>query len=116
MIQVAETGRTPTMRYMSRTHRVDVAWLQEVSTTGDVLIQYAPTDTMAADIYTKRFTDSLKWEHARQLINVLSPQEQTDRQLIATLIGASPEEGCPSGGPQAAGGMTSGGPAAYVEN
>ncbi len=54
MIQVAETGRNPTMRYLSRRHRVDVAWLHEVSTMGDVQIQFVPTDTMAAEIYTKR--------------------------------------------------------------
>ncbi len=74
------------MRYMSRTHRVEVAWLHEVSTVGDASIVYAPTDTMAADIYTKGFTDSRKWEGARRLINALAPQELKDGKLIASLL------------------------------
>ncbi len=53
MIQVAHTGRNPTMRHLSRTHRVDVAWLHEVATSDDVCVGYERTDKMAADIYTK---------------------------------------------------------------
>ncbi len=68
---------------------------------------------MAADIYTKGFTDSRKWDNARKLINALTPQERNDGMLTATrLSGKVPEEGCPSGGPAAAGGRTPGGLAA----
>ena len=30
MLQVIKTGRSPSMRYIARTHRVSVAWLHEV--------------------------------------------------------------------------------------
>ena len=30
MLQVIKTGRSPTMRYLSRTHRVSISWLHEI--------------------------------------------------------------------------------------
>ena len=36
MIRVVETGRNPTMRYISRTHGVSVAWLHERFGTKDL--------------------------------------------------------------------------------
>ena len=34
---------------------------------------------MAADIYTKAFTDADKWRHAQSLINIMDPKEFLDK-------------------------------------
>ncbi len=57
MIHVVTTGRNPTMRYLHRTHRVSVSWLHEVYKRDDVVLMYEDSAKMAADIYTKGFTD-----------------------------------------------------------
>ena len=78
MIRVAETGRNPTMRHLHRVHRISVAcmheWLGPNNPFG-ISLDKEPTDSMAADIYTKAFTDPLKWDHACDLINIfLTPR------------------------------------------
>ena len=55
MIRVIETGRNPTMQYLGRTHRVSVQWLHEVFKREHIRCEYARTDVMAGDIYTKAF-------------------------------------------------------------
>eukprot|EP00969_Alexandrium_andersonii_P048342 2120938-Alexandrium_andersonii.AAC.1 len=63
------------MRYLHRTHRVSVQWLHEQlgPTITSVDIRYEDTADMFADIYTKTFDDHSKWEHACDLINVVTP-------------------------------------------
>ncbi len=80
------------MRHLSRAHRVDVAWLHEVTTSGDVLAGYEQSDKMAADIYTKGFTDTRKWDHARHLTNVFSPVEMQHWVSIVSAGGLLPAE------------------------
>ena len=73
MIRVTETGRNPTMRYLARTHRVSVAWLRETFSQQDIDLVYELSAKMCADIYTKAFTDAIKWQAACDLINILDP-------------------------------------------
>ena len=40
MIRVMETGRNPAMRYLSRTHRVSVAWLHETFSSEEIKLVY----------------------------------------------------------------------------
>ena len=40
---------------------------------GDIFLKYELSDRMAADIYTKSFTDAEKWLSACWLINVVDP-------------------------------------------
>ena len=75
MIRVCETGKNPTMRYLSRTHGISVAFLHERFKSKAFRLQYQETARMAADIYTKAFNDPLKWEAACWLINVCSPEQ-----------------------------------------
>ncbi len=52
---------------------------------------------MAADIYTKGFTDTRKWDHVRRLINVYAPYElQTMGVIVVTggLLTANGEPLC----------------------
>ena len=76
MIRIMETGRNPTMRHLNRVHRVSVASLHQSCGGPDFKIKvfYERSNRMAADIYTKAFSNKQKWEHAMSLINVL-PKE-----------------------------------------
>ena len=75
MIRCVETGRNPTMRYLHRTHRVSVAWIHECFERDDMRLVYELTAKMCADIYTKAFTDTTKWQAACWLINVVDPAQ-----------------------------------------
>ena len=75
MIRVVEIGRNPTMRYLARTRGISVAWLHEVFQRDDVPLEYEKSDRMAADIFTKAFTDADKWKSACGLIGVCDPAE-----------------------------------------
>ena len=75
MIRVIETGRNPTMRYLHRTHRISIATLHEIITgqVADTKIncEYTTSTEMAADIFTKGFTDKVKWDHAMRSIGII---------------------------------------------
>lgn len=74
MINIVNTGKNPTMRYLRRTHRVSVSWLHERFANDDLILVYEVSCRMAADIYTKAFTDGIKWDAVRTLINILDPK------------------------------------------
>ena len=88
MIRVIETGRNPTMRYLSRTHRVSVAWLHETFSQQEIELVYEVSAKMCADIYTKAFTDASKWIAACDLINIVDPSRL--RQFITDCITPPP--------------------------
>ena len=77
MICICKSGRNPTMRHIGRTHRIAVSWLHEVLGKetdqigpDDIETWYTNSDRMRADIYTKAFTDSIKWDHATKMIGM----------------------------------------------
>ena len=99
MLRVVETGKNPTMRYLHRTHRVNVAWLHErFQGKADLDLIYETSDTMCADIYTKAFTDKIKWDSVCWLINIIDPKDFS--QLIRSkVVGAkAPGNSKPKGG------------------
>ncbi|MFM7989438.1 MAG: hypothetical protein ACKPKO_60000, partial [Candidatus Fonsibacter sp.] len=61
IVRVVQTGKTPTMRYLGRTHRISVAWLHEVFRDPNLQLMYETSNNMCADIYTKGFTDTATW-------------------------------------------------------
>ena len=73
MICICRSGRNPTMRHIGRTHGVCASWLKEVYERPENTYVYDDTTMQAADIYTKGFSDKLKWQHAHELINVCDP-------------------------------------------
>ena len=51
------------MRRLSTTKGISVAWLHEICSKDDVMLRYISTSLMAADIFTRTFTDKIKWVH-----------------------------------------------------
>ena len=62
MIKIMKSGCSQKLRHASRTHRVNVSFIVERFQT-DPYMAVVPThtDDQAADMYTKRFTDPVKW-------------------------------------------------------
>ena len=85
-IRVCSTGRNPTMRHLGRTHGVQVSWLHERFLQGNLDLIYETIVGQAADIYTKGFTDPLKWRDACQKISIGCPDDLWKRFI-------SPERG-----------------------
>ena len=83
MLQVIKTGRNPTMRYLARTHRVSVAWLHEVYASGVFAFKYKETKLMAADIFTKPFSNPQKWLEVIQLISIHPPKGKHPFEPVA---------------------------------
>ena len=74
-IQILKTQKNPTLRHLNRTHRVNVSWLCEVfRNLKEVELKYCKTGEMAADIFTKAFTNPIKWNAALELIGIICPQ------------------------------------------
>ena len=63
------------MRYLHRTHRISIAALHEIITgqVADTKIdcEYTTSAEMAADIFTKGFTDKVKWVHAARSVGII---------------------------------------------
>jgi hypothetical protein len=75
MIRICRSGRNLTMRHLGRAHRISIASLYEQLGDPDrdnnINLFYEESHKMAADIYTKHFTDEIKWREAARLINVV---------------------------------------------
>ncbi len=59
------------MRHLGRTHGISVAWLHETLSREEIMPVFEESHLTAADIYTKAFSDPLRWEHALLLKGVL---------------------------------------------
>ena len=71
VIQMIIKGRSPTMRHVSRTHRVALDWLfDRINLDSEIQIKYIDTKNQLADILTKgKFTRD-EWNHLLTLINI----------------------------------------------
>ena len=74
-IRVLETGKNPTLRYLGRTHLVDMAWLFETFGKEVYDLRYCTSEEQAADIFTKHFTDKTKWKEVTRLIGTMTREE-----------------------------------------
>ena len=87
MIQVMKTGRNPTMRTLPRVHRVDIAWLHERYQSGLFKVTWETTEEMAADIYTKSFTNPVKWKELCALIGIFDIKNPNNRFFSSCVHG-----------------------------
>ena len=76
MIGVVRTGKNPTVRHLEQTHGISICWMHAIFQEGYVL------KSMAADIHTKSFKDSVSWTHACQLINIFPPDQIGSQDIM----------------------------------
>jgi hypothetical protein len=69
-IKVLESGYSGALRHMGRTHKVCLRWLNERVKEKQMELHYCNTQDQAADIFTKPFTEPVKWEAALRNIGI----------------------------------------------
>jgi hypothetical protein len=68
VIKMCIKGRSPNMRHVARTHRVDLDWLFErIREDPGINIQYINTKQQIADIFTKGQFTTEQWKKLCQL-------------------------------------------------
>ena len=71
VIKMIIKGRSPTMRHVSRTHRVALDWLfDRINLDPKIQIKYIDTKNQLADIMTKRNFTRDEWNHLLTLFNI----------------------------------------------
>ena len=71
VIKMIMKGRSPTMRHVSRTHRVALDWLfDRINLDPKIQIEYIDTKNQLADILTKGNFTRDEWYHLLTLFNV----------------------------------------------
>jgi hypothetical protein len=70
------TGRTNALRHVGRTHRISISWLHEQTQGKDktMILNNCKSEDMKADIFTKSFTDPVKWNQNLNIIYHVYPQ------------------------------------------
>ena len=83
VIKIIIKSRSPTMRHVSRTHRVALDWLlDKINLDPKIQIRYTDTKHLLADILTKRIFTRDEWNILLHLFNILLHQEfQLDKLL-----------------------------------
>ena len=71
LIKMIIKGRSPTMRHVSRTHRVALDWLfDRINLDSKIQIKYIDTKNQLADILTKGNFTRDEWNHLLNLFNI----------------------------------------------
>ena len=71
VIKMIIKGRSPTMRHISRTHRVALDWLfDRINLDPKIQIKYIDTKNQLADILTKGNFTRDEWNHLLNLFNI----------------------------------------------
>ena len=71
VIKMIIKGRSPTLRHVSRTHRVALDWLfDRINLDPRIQIKYIDTKTQLADILTKENFTRDEWNHMLSLFNI----------------------------------------------
>ena len=72
MMKICKSGNITKLRHLSRTHRVNIAFvLERLNSDENIELVRVETNNMAADIYTKRFTDPKKWASLLYMNNIV---------------------------------------------
>ena len=71
VIKMIMKGRSPTMRHVSRTHRVALDWLfDRINLDSKIQIKYIDTKNQLANILTKGNFSRDEWNHLLSLFNI----------------------------------------------
>ena len=77
-IRIVESGRNQTMKHLGRTHGICIGWLSEQLARQTFEIVYEPSSTMAADVFTKAFSNPFAWAHALELVGLCPSADVED--------------------------------------
>jgi len=69
-----KTGRNPNMSHMSRTHRINIGFMHEVVSRGQISLCHCRTSDMCADVFTKHFTNKVTWQNCVDNIAHVNPK------------------------------------------
>ena len=82
VIKMIIKGRSPTMRQVSRTHRVAFDWLfDRINLEPKIQIKYVDTKNQLADILTKGSFSRDEWNHFLCLFNIMCFSTYSDSHL-----------------------------------
>ena len=71
VIKMTIKGRSPNMRHVARTHRVDLDWLFErINTDPGIQIKYVGTKEQIADMFTKGSFTEAQWRALCRLAQI----------------------------------------------
>ena len=86
VIKMCVKGRSPNLRHVARTHRVDLDWLfDRVKQDPGLYIKYVGTKEQMADILTKGSFTADAWNSLLQLCLIIPPSSRTYLESIKTL-------------------------------
>ena len=96
-VRICQSGRNPTMRYVGRTHGMCIAWLHEQYMAGGYTLEWTASHQMAADIFTKAFTNPEAWNAACWLVSICDSDEVHSFCLKGGIPPPQPQGGYKSG-------------------
>ena len=87
VVKMIIKGRSPTMRHVSRTHRVALDWLfDRTNLDPQIQIKYIDTKNQLADILTKgKFTRD-EWNHLLSLFNISHSSSTVCAEAMAKIL------------------------------
>ena len=99
VIKIIAKGRTPALRHLHRTHRIEVDWQGEVFANEGMLLKYVPTTLQIADMFSNHFTKPLHWERRLRLALINDPPEsrQVPHRKVSHHVIADARSASPSG-------------------
>ena len=84
VIKMTIKGRSPTMRHVSRTHRVALDWLfDRIHLDPKIKIKYIDTKNQLADILTKGNFTRVEWNHLLCLLNISHFSSTNDLEVMS---------------------------------
>ena len=92
VIKMIMKGRSPTMRHVSRTHRVALDWLfDRINLDPKIQIKYIDNKNQLADILTKGNFTRDDWNHlSKPMMNLVSRYSARDPNVLASTASESP--------------------------
>ena len=73
VIKMIIKGKRPTMRHVSRTHRVALDWLfDRINLDPEIQIKYVDTENQLADMLTKGSFTRDEWDHLLRSLNIMN--------------------------------------------
>ena len=84
VIKMIIKGRSPTMRHVSRTHRVALDWLfDRINLDPKIRVKYIDTKNQLADILTKGNFTRDEWNHLLCLFNISHPSSAECSEVMS---------------------------------